>query len=226
MTRLDEAIRALRPPPPPAAPAAAPLPTGLPGLDALLDGGIQGGKLLTLHGDPGSGKTTLALQLCQAAQRSGAVAYVDGDCALSLSRAAALGVSLPRLLYAAPSLSRLAGILSMLAGAEGLSLIVVEAAGGWPGPPAALRRLRQQVVVSGAAVLFVTQRGQRPGVCWGGGIGAPRGADALAFASHVRLQLEVTAQSFSGLDLCLRRLGRPARLRLRLHHDDGRIRPS
>jgi circadian clock protein KaiC len=38
------------------------IPTGVPGLDEILKGGLTPGRLYLLEGDPGSGKTTLALQ--------------------------------------------------------------------------------------------------------------------------------------------------------------------
>jgi len=38
------------------------VPTGIPGLDALIEGGFKRGSVVTVSGDPGSGKTTLAMQ--------------------------------------------------------------------------------------------------------------------------------------------------------------------
>ena len=38
------------------------LPTGVPGLDELLNGGIPEGRVVLVVGGPGSGKTTLASQ--------------------------------------------------------------------------------------------------------------------------------------------------------------------
>jgi predicted ATP-dependent serine protease len=37
-------------------------PTGVPGLDAILDGGLPAGRLYLIQGDPGVGKTTMAMQ--------------------------------------------------------------------------------------------------------------------------------------------------------------------
>ena len=52
-------------PPPPHTDA-----TGVPGLDAVLGGGLPRGALALVMGPPGSGKTTLALQIAFAAARA------------------------------------------------------------------------------------------------------------------------------------------------------------
>jgi circadian clock protein KaiC len=46
-------------------------PTGLPGLDAILNGGLPGDCFYLVQGDPGSGKTTLALQFLFEGRRRG-----------------------------------------------------------------------------------------------------------------------------------------------------------
>lgn len=52
-------------------------PTGVPGLDDILAGGIQSNCFYLVQGDPGSGKTTLALQfLLEGLQRGEAGFYV------------------------------------------------------------------------------------------------------------------------------------------------------
>jgi circadian clock protein KaiC len=43
--------------------------TGIPGLDIVLGGGLPSHRLYVVEGDPGSGKTTLALQFLQAGVR-------------------------------------------------------------------------------------------------------------------------------------------------------------
>ena len=47
------------------------IPTGVPGLDNILDGGIQSGRVYLVEGTPGTGKTTLALQFLLAGREQG-----------------------------------------------------------------------------------------------------------------------------------------------------------
>src|SRR3954463_12886792 len=47
----------------PASPAPPPVATGIAGLDAVLGGGFTPNRLYLIEGNPGSGKTTLALNI-------------------------------------------------------------------------------------------------------------------------------------------------------------------
>jgi circadian clock protein KaiC len=47
------------------------IPTGVPGLDTVLEGGIQAGRVYLVEGTPGTGKTTLALQFLLAGREQG-----------------------------------------------------------------------------------------------------------------------------------------------------------
>lgn len=51
--------------------ATARIPTGIPGLDDILLGGLVPGGFYLVQGDPGSGKTTLALQFVLGRLRAG-----------------------------------------------------------------------------------------------------------------------------------------------------------
>lgn len=46
-------------------------PTGIAGLDQLLHGGLPGGRLYLIEGEPGAGKTTLAMQFLLEGRRAG-----------------------------------------------------------------------------------------------------------------------------------------------------------
>src|SRR5436305_980846 len=50
--------------------------TGVPGLDAVLGGGLRRGALSLIVGPPGSGKTTLAAQIAFAAAKIGRRALI------------------------------------------------------------------------------------------------------------------------------------------------------
>ena len=53
------------------APGLRRVPTGVPGLDVVLHGGMFAGGIYIIHGAPGTGKTTLANQICFQHARSG-----------------------------------------------------------------------------------------------------------------------------------------------------------
>jgi hypothetical protein len=81
-------------------PPAGKVPTGLPPLDALLDGGVPRGQLVELVGPRTSGRTRVLLGMLAAAMGAGAwAALVDGTDGLDPASAAALGVPLDRLLW-------------------------------------------------------------------------------------------------------------------------------
>lgn len=66
-------------------------------------GGIPLGRITLLSGNEGSGKTTLALNLCRNVQKMGGVAvYIDAEYKLDRDYAAALGVDLERLILSQP----------------------------------------------------------------------------------------------------------------------------
>jgi circadian clock protein KaiC len=71
--------------------------TGIPGLDALMGGGIPAGDSLVLAGPTGSGKTTFALQFVAEGLRAGEAAVMavfEEHPEIYLARATAMGVNL------------------------------------------------------------------------------------------------------------------------------------
>ena len=53
--------------------------TGLSELDRVLGGGIVKGSLILISGDPGIGKSTMLLQICEYLGRSLRILYVSGE---------------------------------------------------------------------------------------------------------------------------------------------------
>ena len=53
--------------------------TGFDELDRVLGGGLVKGSLILLGGEPGIGKSTLILQLCDKVKGDGKVLYVSGE---------------------------------------------------------------------------------------------------------------------------------------------------
>ena len=68
--------------------------TGISELDRVLGGGIVAGSVVLLSGDPGIGKSTILLQICNALQGKSKILYVSGEeSALQIKmRAGRLGV--------------------------------------------------------------------------------------------------------------------------------------
>ncbi len=63
------------------------IPTGSKKIDAILDGGISGGDVTLVYGDPEAGKTTLAIQCAVSCAKKGSkVLYIDCDNTFSSRR--------------------------------------------------------------------------------------------------------------------------------------------
>ena len=79
------------------------LEVGLGEVDRVLGGGLVPGSLVLLGGDPGIGKSTLALQVAQKLATARPVLYVSGEESVRQTkmRASRLGVDAPRLLVLA-----------------------------------------------------------------------------------------------------------------------------
>jgi hypothetical protein len=74
--------------------------TGIPTLDAMLNGGLPRGQLSEIAGGHSSGRTSLLLQIVAAATRRGEIAaIVDAFDRLDVAAAAAAGVDVERLLW-------------------------------------------------------------------------------------------------------------------------------
>lgn len=78
-------------------------PAGIPEVDRVLGGGLVPGSLVLLGGEPGCGKSTLALQIAEHLAPSRTILYVSGEESVRQTkiRAERLGVHAPRLLVLA-----------------------------------------------------------------------------------------------------------------------------
>lgn len=149
-------------------PAPRRRPTGLPDVDALLEGGFPEGRLSEIAGPAGSGRTSLALAfLARITAGDGLAALVDAADAFHPPSAVASGVVLDRLLWVRPRDLRgalhsaeqvlaaggFAGVLLDLAGCG------VAAGGGASGiPTAAWPRLRRSAAACSTALVVMAPR--------------------------------------------------------------------
>ncbi|MCR4435171.1 MAG: DNA repair protein RadA [Clostridiales bacterium] len=75
-------------------------PTGMKEMDRVLGGGIVKGSLILVGGDPGIGKSTLLLQVCQNIRHASKILYVSGEESIRQikMRADRLGIKKPGLM--------------------------------------------------------------------------------------------------------------------------------
>jgi hypothetical protein len=138
-----------------------PLPTALPALDRLLDGGLPRGQLVEMVGGRSSGRFSAVLTVLAAATGVGeAAGLVDLGDHLDPETAKGVGVDLERLLWLRPE-----NLKQALAGAEmllgsGFPLVVVELGfpplAGGRGVEAAWLRLARAARAQGAALLVAS----------------------------------------------------------------------
>jgi recombination protein RecA len=156
-----------------------PISTGHAAIDeALGTGGLPRGQIVEFFGPSDCGKSTLALRIIAAVQRSGGTAaLIDADRGFAATRAASLGVVLEKLILVQPGWTEQAvEIARSLAGSGAVDLVVVDSAAalvpraelesslesaghGWQ--TAALTRGLRRVAAAarrgGACVLFLNQ---------------------------------------------------------------------
>jgi len=73
-------------------------------LDRMLGGGMPLGRVIEIYGNEGSGKTTLALHICAAAQQAGGIAaIIDTEHALDPIYAKAIGVDWGETIFSQPN---------------------------------------------------------------------------------------------------------------------------
>lgn len=159
-------------------PSAGPaISTGFPSLDEAT-GGLPRGRIVELFGPAGCGKSTIALQIVAAVQKSGgAAAWLDAEHSFDPAQAARLGVEVERMPVAQPGSAEQAFEMArQLALSGAIDLLVVDSAAalvpeielqtgiGGTGPgtqsraiASGLRKLAGPLRSGGAAALFLNQ---------------------------------------------------------------------
>ena len=139
-------------------------PTGLPGIDRLLDGGFPRGRLSEIAGSACCGRTSLALALLARTTAAGeVVALVDGADAFDPPSAASAGVDLSRVLWVRTSEVPYAlRSTEHLLAARGFALVLLDLAPGQQAPAripsSAWSRLRKTAAGTDTALVVLGDR--------------------------------------------------------------------
>lgn len=142
------------------------LTTGIPALDAELNGGIPTGALTEITGGPGAALRWLTLRILALAQRNGQVcALFDPKNELHPPTAAALGIDLKRLLVIRERDRRAA--LWALDRVVRCDRVVATLAIGFDLHDTALRRLQLSAEASGQSVLLIRHANGLGRASWG-----------------------------------------------------------
>jgi recombination protein RecA len=184
--------------------------TGSLSLDIALGvGGLPRGRVVEIYGPESSGKTTMALHVIAAAQKTGGTcAFVDAEHALDPSYAKKLGVKLEDLLISQPDTGEQAlEIVDTLVRSGAIDVLVVDSVAALV-PRAeiegemgdshmglqarlmsqALRKLTGSISRSRCMVIFINQIRQKIGVMFGNPE-TTTGGNALKFYASVRLDI-------------------------------------
>jgi len=195
------------------------IPSGSLALDVALGvGGLPRGRIIEIFGPESSGKTSLALSVIAAAQKTGGLgALVDAEHAFDPSYAAKLGVDLDHLLISQPDTGEQAlEIVETLVRSNAVDVIVVDSVAAlvpraeiegemgdsMMGVQArlmsqALRKLTGAVSKSKTVLIFINQIRMKIGVMFGNPETTP-GGNALKFYCSVRLDIRRSEQIKDG----------------------------
>ena len=197
------------------------IPTGVAGLDEILCGGYQTNRVYLIEGDPGAGKTTLALHIAAEAQKKGGItAFIDAEHALDIHYARKLGVKTDDLLVSQPDTGEQAlEITEVLVRSGAIDVLVVDSVAALV-PRAeiegemgdshmglqarlmsqALRKLTGTISKSNCCVIFINQIRMKIGVMFGNPE-TTTGGNALKFYASVRMDIRKVASLKQGQDV-------------------------
>lgn len=198
------------------------IPSGNITLDLALGvGGFPRGRIVEAYGPESSGKTTVALHACAAAQKQGLkVAFIDAEHALDPTYAGNIGVDLDELLISQPDSGEQAlDIAVQLTRSGEVGLIIIDSVAALT-PQAelagdigdshvglqarmmsqALRVLTAVAEKTGTTLFFINQLREKIGVMFGSPETTP-GGRALKFYSSVRLDIRRTGSLKNGVEI-------------------------
>jgi len=183
--------------------------TGILPLDvAIGTGGMPCGRVVEIYGPESSGKTTVALHVIAAVQKSGGIAaFIDAEHALDPVYAKKLGVSIDNLFVSQPDSGEQAlEIADMLINSGAIDVVVIDSVSalvpkteiaGEMGDShvglqarlmsQALRKMTPAVGKSGCLLLFINQIREKIGIIYGNP--EVSGGRALKFYSTLRLEV-------------------------------------
>ena len=178
--------------------------------EAIGTRGVPKGRITEIYGREGSGKSTLAIHImANVLKAGGAAAYVDAEHALDPVYAAKCGLDLDELLLSQPETAEEAlNITEGLVESGEVDVVVIDSVAAlvpeaeleadvgqsFVAPQARLmsqsmRKLAGKTSRSKAAVIFINQLRDTPGVTWGARETTP-GGRALKFFASVRIELK------------------------------------
>ena len=199
------------------------LPTGILPLDLALGvGGLPKGRITEIFGPESSGKTTVALHVIAAAQKSGGyAAFIDAEHALDPEYAKKLGVNIEDLLISQPDNGEQAlDICEALVRSGAIDIIVVDSVAALV-PKAeiegemgdshvglqarlmsqAMRKLTGIISRSKTVVVFINQIREKVGAMGYGPAETTTGGRALKFYSTVRIDIRKGESLKNGNDI-------------------------
>lgn len=107
------------------------IPTGIYEVDEILGGGFARGRIVDLYGQPGSGKSAIALKFLANAQNYGICVFIDLENAFDIEKARSSGIETSKLVVATPeSAEDTFELIRQFAQTPGCAAIVIDSMAG------------------------------------------------------------------------------------------------
>ncbi|PWT76414.1 MAG: recombinase RecA [Bacteroidetes bacterium] len=197
------------------------IPTDMPSFDETICGcgGVPRGRVVEIFGPEASGKTTIALHIIAAAQKSGGMAaFIDAEHALDPSYASRIGVDVDELLISQPDYGEQAlEVAEALVDSRAVDVIVIDSVSALV-PKAeldgdmgdshmglqarlmsqAMRKLTGKCSRNGVTIIFINQIREKLGVMFGNPE-TTTGGRALKFYASLRIKIRQLSKTDGGI---------------------------